>query len=110
MRGVARAPVFFFFFVLTRGQGSLVSDTMQVCLRGLIRDVLLQLRRGLNGFWIAHPDFVRVGMALVVAFQKGEGTLRTLVHALVSDPAAAAQLCGLASVAGNADAGECVKV
>ncbi len=92
--------------VLPLAAAALPSDSMQVCLRGLTRDVLLQLRRGLNGFWIAHPDFVRIGMALVVAFQRGPAALHTLVHALVTDAAVATQLCSLASVEKNVDAGK----
>ena len=63
-----------------------------VSMVGFIRDVTTQLRRGLNGYWVAHPDFVRVGMALVEAFRRGEAdpaddSLRRLVCALVTEPA-----------------------
>lgn len=64
---------------------------------GYIRDVVTQLRRGLTGFWVAHPDFVRVGIALVEAFRRRERdptdlTLGHLVCALVPEPAAQAVL------------------
>ncbi len=57
---------------------------------GYIRDVVTQLRRGLTGFWVAHPDFVRVGIALVEAWRRGERdpgdkTLDALVRTLVPD-------------------------
>ena len=39
------------------------SPSFQITLRGYFKDVITQLRRGLNGFWVAHPDFVRIGMA-----------------------------------------------
>ncbi|MCO4771255.1 MAG: hypothetical protein KDA24_14575 [Deltaproteobacteria bacterium] len=63
----------------------------RVSMVGYVRDVVTQLRRGLTGFWVAHPDFVRVGIALVEAFRRrqrgaGDGTLRALVCALVPDP------------------------
>lgn len=62
----------------------------RVSMVGYIRDVVTQLRRGLTGFWVAHPDFVRVGIALVEAFRRRErdpadGTLEALVAALVPD-------------------------
>ncbi|MCA9544994.1 MAG: hypothetical protein KC613_11410 [Myxococcales bacterium] len=62
-----------------------------VSLVGFIRDVTTQLKRGLTGFWVAHPDFVRPGLALVEAWARhadGDSTdLRHLVSALVPDPA-----------------------
>ena len=50
----------------------LSSLSMQVTIHGYIRDVITQLKRNLNGFWVAHPDFVRIGMALVEAWKKYE--------------------------------------
>jgi malate synthase len=44
----------------------------QVVLKGYFRDVCTQLKRGLNGFWVAHPDFVRIGIALVEAWRERE--------------------------------------
>jgi len=41
-----------------------------VSLVGFVKDVTTQLRRGLDGFWIAHPDFVRIAIALVHAFRR----------------------------------------
>lgn len=63
----------------------------RITMVGYIRDVVTQLRRGLTGFWVAHPDFVRVGLALVEAFRRrqrepDDDTLRSLVCALVPDP------------------------
>jgi malate synthase len=62
----------------------------RVCMVGYVRDVVTQLRRGLTGFWVAHPDFVRIGIALVEAFRRRQrdpedGSLRALVAALVPD-------------------------
>ncbi len=68
------------------------SDSMQVCIRGIIRDILVQMRRGLDGLWVAHPDFVRLAMAVVLAYKSGPQELRTLVEALVMDPRIAATL------------------
>lgn len=66
--------------------------SLQVSLVGFIKDVTTQLKRGLDGFWVAHPDFVRIGLALVEAWRRyarSEGsdpTLVELVRALVPDP------------------------
>ncbi len=61
----------------------------QVSLAGFIRDVVTQLRRGLDGFWIAHPDFVGVGIALTEAWRRyaegDEEALRGLVDELLGD-------------------------
>lgn len=48
------------------------SASFQITLRGFFKDVLTQLKRGLTGFWVAHPDFVRLGMAIVAAWQQHE--------------------------------------
>ena len=58
---------------------------------GFCRDVITQLRRGLDGFWVAHPDFVRVGLALVEAWRRreavpGDDALRRLLTALLPEP------------------------
>lgn len=79
-----------------------------VSMVGFIRDVITQLRRGLDGFWVAHPDFVRIGLALVEAWrrqerQPGDGALDALVRALVPDPVEQAPL--LAFVRGEDAAG-----
>ena len=65
--------------------------SFQVSMVGYIRDVVTQMKRGLDGFWVAHPDFVRIGIALVQAWRRLErdpddGALRALVIALVPDP------------------------
>jgi malate synthase len=64
----------------------------RVSMQGFIKDVVTQLKRGLDGFWVAHPDFVRVGLALVAAWRRrekspGDDALDRLVMALVDDPA-----------------------
>lgn len=59
----------------------------QVSMVGYIRDVVTQLRRGLTGYWVAHPDFVRTGLALVEAWRRDDpALLRELVVALVPEP------------------------
>ena len=63
------------------------SDSFQVCLKGYIKDVITQLKRDLTGFWVAHPDFVRLGLALVEAWKIGRAgnasPLETLVKSLL---------------------------
>jgi len=58
----------------------------EVSMVGYIRDVTTQLKRDLNGFWVAHPAFVRIGLALVEAWRRGEESVRELVEALVPNP------------------------
>jgi malate synthase len=61
-----------------------------VSMVGYVRDVTTQLKRGLRGFWVAHPDFVRIGIALVRAWRRREqdpadDALDRLITALVPD-------------------------
>ncbi len=77
--------------------------SFSVSMVGFVRDVVTQMKRGLDGFWVAHPDFVRIGIALVEAWRRQErdpsdDTLVRLVRALVPDPVEQAPL--LAFVAG----------
>ncbi|MBI2376262.1 MAG: serine hydrolase [Deltaproteobacteria bacterium] len=64
-------------------------DSLQVTLKGFLKDVLTQLSRELTGFWVAHPDFVRLGLAVVEAWRRreaGEGaSLLTLVRGLLDE-------------------------
>ncbi len=59
----------------------------EVSMVGFIKDVVTQMKRGLDGFWVAHPDFVRIGIAIVHAWRLREAgdkdTFNTLVEALV---------------------------
>lgn len=69
-------------------EGNAASQT--VSLVGFIKDVTTQLRRGLDGFWIAHPDFVRFAIALVHAYRRSERDssdtiFLDLVRALIPD-------------------------
>lgn len=59
----------------------------EVCMIGYVRDVTTQLKRGLNGFWVAHPAFVRIGLAMVEAWRRGKDAVTELVKALVPDAA-----------------------
>jgi len=64
---------------------------------GFIRDVITQLRRDLDGFWVAHPDFVRIGIALVEAWRRTHAdpnnpVLTEVITALVPDPTERAPL------------------
>lgn len=46
------------------------SPSFQMTLLGFIKDVITQMKRDLSGFWVAHPDFVRMGLALVAAWKQ----------------------------------------
>ena len=72
-------------------------ESYRVSMVGYIKDVIVQLKRGLTGFWVAHPDFVRPGLALVEAFQRWnknpeDTILRELIEELVSDKKESAPL------------------
>jgi malate synthase len=64
------------------------SESFQLTMKGYIRDVVTQLKRKLSGFWVAHPDFVRLGLAFVEAwkiYQEGnKEKLVTLVNSLLA--------------------------
>ena len=65
--------------------------SFEVSIIGYIKDVVAQLKRGLNGFWVAHPNFVRLGLALVAAWRRRErrpedNSLERLIRALVQSP------------------------
>lgn len=61
--------------------------SLQLTLQGFIKDVVTQLKRDLTGFWVAHPDFVRLGLAFVEAWKRktsGDASpLRRLVEGLL---------------------------
>ena len=65
------------------------SPSFQVTIKGYIKDVITQLKRDLSGFWVAQPDFVRIGLALVegwLQYAKGETlNLETLVKELLDE-------------------------
>ena len=46
------------------------SESFQVSIFGFIKDVVTQMKRNLDGFWVAHPDFMRIGMALVEGWKQ----------------------------------------
>lgn len=65
------------------------SPSYQITIKGYIRDVITQMKRDLSGFWVAHPDFVRLGLAFVEAWKihaKGDSSkLETLVKSLLDE-------------------------
>lgn len=67
----------------------LKSPSYQITIKGYIRDVITQMKRDLSGFWVAHPDFVRLGLALLEAWKfhaKGDSSkLETMVKSLLDD-------------------------
>jgi malate synthase len=65
----------------------LAGPSFQVTIKGYIRDVITQFKRDLTGFWVAHPDFVRLGLALVEAWnihkQGDSSKLNSMVTSLL---------------------------
>jgi allantoicase/malate synthase/CubicO group peptidase (beta-lactamase class C family) len=65
----------------------LFGPSFQVTIKGFIKDVITQMKRDLSGYWVAHPDFVRIGLALVEAWkfhQRGDSAkLNELVTSLL---------------------------
>ena len=67
----------------------LMSPSYQITIKGYIRDVITQMKRDLTGFWVAHPDFVRLGLALLEAWKihkSGDSSkLEKLVKSLLQE-------------------------
>jgi malate synthase len=81
--------------------GTLYEDgnpaSYEVSMVGYIKDVCTQMKRGLDGFWVAHPNFVRIGIALVYAWRlfeqdQSDLKLKTLIEALVPNKVECAPL------------------
>ena len=65
--------------------------SFEVSMVGFIKDVFTQLKRNLDGFWVAHPSFVRIGIAMVEAWRQRQAdpentSMSSLIKALVPDP------------------------
>lgn len=76
--------------------------SFQLSVAGFARDVVVQLSRGLDGFWVAHPDFVRIGLALVQAWRQrqhdaADRSLEALLHGLITDEQELKNLLGVLS-------------
>lgn len=67
--------------------GDINSESFQITIKGYIKDVITQMKRNLTGFWVAHPDFVRLGIAMVEAWKfrtEGQpGYLTDLIKSLL---------------------------
>lgn len=67
----------------------LKSESFQLTIRGFFRDVLTQMKRDLSGYWVAHPDFIRIGIAIVEAWKfyaKGEeDKLKGIIEGLLNE-------------------------
>lgn len=67
----------------------LFSDSFQITIRGFFRDVITQMKRNLSGYWVAHPDFIRIGIAIVEAWRfytKGEeDKLKGIIQGLLNE-------------------------
>lgn len=66
-------------------QPELDSPSFQITLKGFFKDVITQLRRDLTGFWVAHPDFVRLGLAIVEAWKRYAAGDRQPIFTLTKD-------------------------
>ncbi len=60
------------------------SASFQMTLFGFFKDVITQMKRELTGFWVAHPDFVRLGLALVEAWKQQAGKQNNSLDLLVT--------------------------
>lgn len=58
-------------------------DSFQATLKGFFRDVLTQMKRDLTGYWVAHPDFVRIGMAIIEAWKRYAKGEKQALHQLI---------------------------
>ncbi|MAO83783.1 MAG: hypothetical protein CMH50_07860 [Myxococcales bacterium] len=65
--------------------------SFEVSMVGFMKDVFTQLKRQLDGFWVAHPSFVRIGIAMMEAWRQHQAdpnnsALERLVKGLVPNP------------------------
>jgi allantoicase/CubicO group peptidase (beta-lactamase class C family) len=55
----------------------------------MYQDIVTQLKRNLDGFWVAHPDFIRIGLAIVSGWSRrisGDSQpLRELITSLLNE-------------------------
>ncbi|MCX6117849.1 MAG: serine hydrolase [Proteobacteria bacterium] len=61
------------------------SPSFQITLRGYFKDVITQLKRHLTGFWVAHPDFVRLGLAIVESWKQYQSGQKESLRVLISE-------------------------
>jgi len=66
-------------------ENELTSDSFQTTLVGYFKDVITQMRRDLTGFWVAHPDFVRIGLAIVTAWKNYIENNKTQLEKLITN-------------------------
>ncbi|OUR94160.1 hypothetical protein A9Q84_17800 [Halobacteriovorax marinus] len=59
------------------------SESFQISIYGFIKDVVTQMKRSLDGFWVAHPDFMRIGLALVEGWKQKVTGKRDLFDELI---------------------------
>jgi malate synthase len=62
----------------------LFSPSFQITMKGFIKDVITQLKRNLSGFWVAHPDFIRLGLALIEGWKFYQASDKTKLETLVT--------------------------
>lgn len=59
------------------------NESFQITMLGFIKDVIIQMKRHLDGLWVAHPDFMRIGLALVEGWKQKESGHRNLFDQLI---------------------------
>jgi len=63
----------------------LKTPSFQITMKGYIKDVITQMKRDLTGFWVAHPDFVRLGLAMVESWKFYQAGDKSKLHTLVKE-------------------------
>lgn len=60
-------------------------ESFQLTLKGYFKDLITQFKRGLDGFWVAHPDFVRFGISMIVAWKAYKQGQKEKLEKLISE-------------------------
>lgn len=68
--------------------GNYDEASWQESLKGFFKDVVTQMKRELDGFWVAHPDFMPYGKAIIQAYREDPtnfSILAELVDAVITN-------------------------
>ncbi len=62
-----------FGFLPVKGKSEAETElSYSVTMKYYVKDVVAQLHRGLDGFWVAHPQFAHLGIALIEAYKRDQ--------------------------------------